>query len=175
MPQVALRKRPVTVSPNGTGVATPRGVGMIWRDSFFQYAANFTFVTNETQQTTIPIQADAHFLCVMSMYDTSAAAGASGGTVVAAGGTTVQLQDVAGQRFLSSIAVPASCLFGTAREPYVWPFTHIFRANGGIILIVTGTTGAPQTVRFVFAGFKVPIGHVPQLDNPASTIAAGGG
>jgi hypothetical protein len=149
--------QPVSVQ-EGQGIAPQRTMSRVLKNSFFEYGQNFTFVANENQQATIAVQSDAHFICVMTMYDTSAGAGASGGTVLAAGGATVQLSDTAAQRFLSSIAVPISALFGSAERPFVWPFTHLFRANGGINISITGTTGAAQTVRLVFAGYKIPVG-----------------
>lgn len=145
------------------GLAPQQTMARVLKNSFFEYGQNFTFAANENQQATIPIQSDAHFVCVMTMYDTSAGAGASGGTVLAAGGATVQISDSAQQRFLTSIAVPISCLFGSGQRPFVWPWTHLFRANGGINISITGTTGAAQTVRLVFAGYKIPVGQAAGL------------
>jgi hypothetical protein len=142
------------------------GLGNITRDAFFQYSQRFVFVGNETQQATIQIQADAHFICIDSTYDTNiAAAGGFGAGVASAfGGSLVQLTDVSSQRLLSNNPLPASTLFGTAQRPFVWPFSHLFRANGGITLNVTGITAVTaQTMHFVFSGFKVPIGSVPEL------------
>ena len=149
--------QPISVQED-QGIAPQRTMARVLRNSFFEYAQNFIFVANENQQATIAIQSDAHFICVMTMYDTSAGAGASGGTVLAAGGSLIQIADTAAQRFLSNVQVPVSALFGTAQRPFVWPFTHLFRANGGINISITGTTGAAQTVRLVFAGYKIPVG-----------------
>lgn len=154
------------IQPVGGGApVVPRGLGSITRDAFFQFVQNFAFLGTETQQATIQIQADAHFLCVMTTYDTNlaAAGGFGAGTASQFGGTTVQVTDASSQRFLSSGPVPASALFGTAQRPFVWPFTHLFRANGGITIQATGVIAAAQTVRYVFSGFKVPIGSVPEL------------
>lgn len=159
-----MRKLAVPVSvmeQQGLDVARVRSA--VLRNSFFQYVQNFVFVANETQQATIAIQSDAHFLCVMTLYDTNGAAGAGVVPGLLSGGSLVQLTDASGQRFLSSNPVPASALFGTAQRPFVWPFTHLFRANGGITISTTGTTGAAQTVRYVFAGYKVPVGSIPEL------------
>lgn len=156
----SMRKvaQPISVQ-EGQGLAAQQTTARVLKNNFFEYGQNFIFVANENQQATIPIQSDAHFVCVMTMYDTSAGAGASGGTVLAAGGATVQISDSAQQRFLSSIAIPISALFGTAQRPFVWPWTQLFRANGGINISITGTTGAAQTVRLVFAGYKIPVGQ----------------
>ena len=141
-----------------------RALGQIVRDSFFQYVQNFTFtVGTENFQITIPVQADAHFICVATQYDSSLAVGAGGGTVLASGGSLIQLTDTSAQRFLQSAQVPISALFGTAQRPYVWPFTHLFRANGGIGISITGTAAAGQVQRLVFAGFKIPVGSIPEL------------
>jgi hypothetical protein len=160
------------------GQASPAGrirrkLGDILFDSFFQYAINFVYTTgSEALQGTIPIQADAHFLCVETVYDmqlTTVPAFASTGIGVlpalAAGGYLVQLTDGGTQRFLSNIQLPASTLFGTAQRPFVWPFTHLFKANTSIGVASTGigTPVALTTVRYVFAGFKIPLNSVPEL------------
>jgi len=138
----------------------------VLNNSFYEYAVNFTFVGNEQQQSNIQIQSDAHFSVVMTAYDTNIAAtgGFGAGTAAQFGGSLVQLTDVAGQRILSNIAVPASTLFGTAQRPFVWPFTHLFRANSGITVQATGIVAATaQTVRYAFIGYKVPVGSVAGL------------
>jgi hypothetical protein len=148
-------------------------LGQITRDSFFQYAVTFGVaptvftVGTETFNVTIPIQSDAHFICVMTEYDNSlqAATANNGAAGIVGGGAVVLLTDTSAQRQLASQQVPVNTLFGTAQRPYVWPFTHLFRANGGIGVQITGTAvaGAGQIIRLVFAGFKVPIGAVPEL------------
>jgi hypothetical protein len=150
-----------------------RKLGDILFDSAFQYGINFAYTTGvEALTGTIPIQSDAHFMCVETMYDmhlTTVPAFASTGIGVvpalAAGGYLVLLTDGGTQRALSNIAVPASTLFGSAQRPFVWPFTHLFKANTSIGILSTGigTPSALTTVRYVFAGFKIPIGSVPEL------------
>jgi hypothetical protein len=150
-----------------------RKLGDILFDSAFQYAINFSYTTGvEALTGTIPIQSDAHFMCVETVYDmhlTTVPAFASTGIGVvpalAAGGYLVLLTDGGTQRALSNIAVPASTLFGSAQRPFVWPFTHLFKANTSIGILSTGigTPSALTTVRYVFAGFKIPIGSVPEL------------
>lgn len=143
-------------------------LGDVFIDSFFQYAINIggaSFVTGlETLTGTIPIQSDANFLCVHGMYETGVATATNSTRVTLLnGGVLVQLTDGATQRALSSIPVPADTLFGTAERPYMWPLTHLFRANTPITFQVTGQ-GAPViglTFRFVLGGFKVPVGSVP--------------
>lgn len=179
--------------PNGIGVnqrrfgslagkGGPGVLGAIWRDSFFQYAStNFLFggAGTDTFNATIQIQTDAHFLCVMSMYDNNLIVPGTGALtgvgfpVAVNGGALIQLTDVSAQRQLQSAQVPINTLFGTAQRPYVWPFTHAFRAGGGIGINMTGAgaTVANGTIRLVFAGFKVPVGLVPELDNPALYLA----
>lgn len=149
------------------GSNAPRGgLASIARNSFFQYSVLFTLTANLTLQQTIAIQADAHFFCVMTIYDTSSLGGGAAtnnlATGITSGGSLVQLIDTSAQRFLQNIQVPASSLFGTAQRPYVWPFTHVFRANGAIGLNVTDTTGSTQNVRYTFCGYKVPIGSIPE-------------
>ncbi len=148
-------------------------LGQITRDAFFQYTVTFGVaplaftVGTETFSLTIPIQSDAHFICVMSEYDNSlqAATANNGAAGLVAGGAIVLLTDTSAQRQLASAAVPVNTLFGTAQRPYIWPFTHLFRANGGIGVLITGTAvaGAGQVIRLVFGGFKIPIGAAPEL------------
>jgi len=173
----AMRNR---VLSGGAGKSTPaadavvrRKLGDILFDSFFEYGIVFTYTTGlEARIGTIPIQSDAHFMCVESMYDmhlTDVPAFASTGIGVlpalAAGGYLVQLTDGGTQRAMSNIFVPASTLFGSAQRPFVWPFTHLFKANTSIGVAATGigTPVALTTARFVFAGFKIPLGSVPEL------------
>jgi hypothetical protein len=113
----------------------------------------------------------------MTMYDSSlivSGTGALTGNAVAInGGALIQLSDAGAQRQLQSAQVPINSIFGIAQRPYIWPFTHAFRANGGITFNITGAgaTNANAVIRLIFAGFKVPIGQVPELDNPASFAA----
>jgi hypothetical protein len=147
---------PVGVRPGRPGLV-PQNTGNVNFNDMFQYAANFTFVGNENQQVTIAIQSDADFICVLTTYDTNVAAGVPG---AAFGGSLVQLTDLSSNRALQNIPVPASSLFGTAQRPYWWPFTHCFRRNGGIVISASGITAATaQTVRYVFAGYKMPPGQ----------------
>jgi len=165
----------------GQGRATPaadaivrRKLGDILFDSFFEYAINFVYtVGTEALTGTIPIQSDAHFMCVETMYDVAltavpvfAVANLGALPQLGSGGTLVQLTDGGTQRALSNIQVPASTLFGSAQRPFVWPFTHIFKANSSIGILSTGVSAAAMaltTVRYVFAGFKIPLGSVPEL------------
>jgi hypothetical protein len=150
-----------------------RNLGSVIRDSFFQYAVNLTFDGTGVNNLTpvIPIQSDAHFLCVQTMMSNSAAIGISGAGVgveyleILHGGAIVQLTDGGSQRLLSLIPIPANCLFGSAKEPYIWPFTHLFRANTFIGINATGSAAvmAAGNLRLVFAGFKVAIGSFPEL------------
>jgi hypothetical protein len=162
--QALLSRR--TVPVGGGGPVVPPGLGNITRNAFFQYSQRFVFAGVETQQQTIQMQADSHFLCVASIFDSNSPVVGAFGIGIAAqfGGSLVQLTDVAGQRLLSNNPLPASTLFGTAQRPFVWPYTHLFKANGGITLSVTGVNAATaMTVHFVFCGFKVPIGDLPQF------------
>lgn len=137
------------------------GLGSIIRNSFFTYIQNINFTANETQSFTIQMQSDAHFLLVSMAA--SAQTGAGAAITQPDGGSTYQLRDSSGQRLLSSAPVALANLFGTAQRPFILPYTHIFRAGGGIGIDATGATGAAQTVRLSFHGFKVPIGDVPWL------------
>jgi len=157
-----------TLAPRIVGL-NARSVADVRRDQFFQYTATFTFVTGlETFAVNITVLNDAHFMCVSTSYanslevSTALAGGAGGPVAILNGGGIVQITDGHG-RLLSNAAVPVTCLFGTAREPFVWPFTHWFRANGFIGLQVTGAgaTMAAGVLRLVFNGFKVPPSALP--------------
>lgn len=156
-----------------------RNLGSVVRDSFFQYAVNITFGAGgvDNQTPVIPIQSDAHFLCVQTMMSNQSAVGVTGAGVgtpyveILHGGAIVQLTDGGSQRLLSIIPVPANCLFGSAKEPYIWPFTHLFRANTFIGVNATGSAAGAAGVgmtnmnlRLIFAGFKVVIGSFPELE-----------
>lgn len=142
-------------------------LGDVFIDSFFQYSitlggTQFAAGT-ETLTGTIPIQSDADFICVHSMYETGVAtATASTKATLLNGGTLVKLTDGATQRDLTNLVggVPADCLFGTAERPYMWPLTHRFRANTPITFQVTGQGAAliGLNQRYVLGGFKIPIG-----------------
>ena len=90
-------------------------LGDVFLDSMFWYGAALggaSFITGlETLTTTIPIQSDANFLCVHTMYDTGIP-GATASTQVTLlnGGIVVTLTDGATQRSLSNIPVPAGFL-----------------------------------------------------------------
>ena len=150
-------------------------LGDIFIDSFFQYSITMTYVVGtETLTNVIPIQSDADFICVHSMYDdghpSSAAAAQAAANIPANftnGGSLVKLTDGATQRDLTNLVggVPASCLFGTAQQPYMWPLTHRFRANTPIGFQITGQTVllAALNQRFVLGGFKIPLGTYMHL------------
>jgi hypothetical protein len=155
-----------------------RNLGSVIRDSFFQYAINITFGAGgvDNQTPVIPIQSDAHFLCVQTMMSNQSAVGNPAATTatpyvdILHGGAIVQLTDGGSQRLLSLIPVPANCLFGSAKEPYIWPFTHLFRANTFIGVNATGSVAGAagigmtnMNLRLIFAGFKVQIGAFPDL------------
>jgi hypothetical protein len=161
----AMQQRAAAAAANGAPLVRRR-LGDILYDSFFQYVQNFTYtVGTEALTAVVPIQSDAHFLCVETVYDL----GTATGVVPAAlsGGALIILTDGGSQRQLSSAQVPVSALFGTAQRPFVWPFTHLFRANSSIGIVATGSSAALMagiTMRLVFCGFKVPKGSVPELD-----------
>ncbi len=156
------RRRTVSLNANAYPGPIRGGLGSIVRNSFFTYIQNVSFTANETQSFTIQMQADAHFMLVTTTAAAQTAAGAA--LTIPDGGSLIQLRDTSGQRLLSSGPVPLANLFGTAQRPFVLPYTHIFRAGGGITIDATGTTGAAQTLRLAFQGYKVPIGSVPWLD-----------
>lgn len=149
---------------------TRRKLGDIFFDTFFQYAIPFTFTTgSETLTGTIPIQSDAHFLCVHSMYDTGVPVATEATRITLLnGGALVTLTDGGNQSMLSNIPVPADSMFGTAQRPYMWPFVHLFRANTPITfqLVGQGAGSAGLTMRFVLGGFKVPLNSGAALGLP---------
>jgi hypothetical protein len=134
----------------------------VLRNSFFTYDITFPFTAAppSTLTDTVRIQSDAHFICVMSMYDSQDTAQIQN-TVL--GGALVQMQDTAGQRLLSTNPVPINTIFGTGQRPFVWPYTHLFRANGGILINIqnfAALVGGNQRYRLVFGGYKIPVGSV---------------
>ena len=153
-------------------------LGDVFVDSMFQYSITMggaAFVTGlETLVGTIPIQTDADFLCVHSMYDDGGlATGLLGARkpVLANGGVLVKLTDGATQRDLTNLVggVPVTALFGSAQRPYMWPLTHLFRANTPISFQITGQGIGPPTVigvtfRFVLGGIKLPANTGIQTD-----------
>ncbi len=157
-----MRKRIIPASTGGRYL--PRSMAAVIKNSAFFYDILFTFTAVGQQlQDIIRIQSDAHFVCVSSQYDS---ADAQPSTLLQGGGT-IQLQDSSGQRFLSVNQVPFSTIFGTGQRPFVWPFTHIFRANGGIVLTATNQAALVAGVhryRFVFAGYKIPPASVTESD-----------
>lgn len=163
------RRRTVSMNANSFPGPIRGGLGSIVRNSFFTYVQNITFTANETQSFTIQIQTDAHFMLVTTAatFQTAAAAAIANPD----GGSLYQLRDSSGQRLLSSGPVALNNLFGTAQRPFVLPYTHIFRAGGGIGIDATGATGAAQTVRLAFHGYKVPIGSVPWIDSEFRELA----
>lgn len=143
-------------------------LGDVFIDTFQQYGVavgGAAFVTGlETLPATIPIQSDANFLCVHTLYDPGIVdADTDPRFTLLQGGVLVTITDGATQRALSNIPIPVNCLFGQATMPYMWPLTHLFRANTPIGIQVTGTAAAMIniTVRLIFGGFKVPVGSVP--------------
>lgn len=142
------------------------GLGRIYRDSRFDVILTAVFTAGtETLNLSFAIQNDAHFLCVETTYTNSlvlAAAGALPPTI-AQGGAFIQLTDGRTQKPLSNAQVPTDCLFGTAREPFVWPIPHVFAANSPLVATVTGIGAAMAgaTIRYVFSGYKVPLGSGP--------------
>jgi len=148
-------------------------LGDVFIDSFFQYSVTVggaSFVTGlETLVATIPIQTDADFVCVHSVYeDSQIATGLAAAPNVGKplnGGILVRMTDGATQRDLTNLigGVPVTSLFGSGQRPYMWPLTHLFRANTPISFQVTGQGVGPPTVvgmtfRLTLGGFKVPTG-----------------
>jgi len=178
LPTDAQRMRNSPLASKAADRMIRRKLGDILFDSMFQYAINFAYVTGvEALTGTIAIQSDAHFLCVESVYDlaltavpaigaTNLGPGMSAASQAGLGGTLVQITDGGTQRAMSNILLPASALFGTGQRPFVWPFTHLFKANTSIGVASTGVSAALMaltTVRYVFCGFKIPLGSVPEL------------
>jgi hypothetical protein len=143
----------------------PRKLGDVLIDEYFEYIATVTFTALQNVITNIPIQADAHFYCVSSYFNSSTASGANTfmGACQNRGGSLVQLTDGGSQRQLSNAQVPANCQFGTSQRPFIWPLRKIFRANTSITINATDTTGGAQVVDYVFGGFKIPLGSAPEL------------
>lgn len=140
----------------------PRVLGRIGRDSRFDYSIVITFVTGTDNFTpNIPIQQDAHFLCVETTYANSLVVCAGGSTVpvFAFGGALVQLTDGRTQKPLQNTRVPVDSIFGHGREPFVWPIPHIFAANSPLGIDITGSVAgmAGGAIRLTFSGYKVPI------------------
>lgn len=155
---------PAQLSPTSPRVMS---LGDVTRDIFFQYSVTVTFSAAGTDTFTpvIQIQNDADFICVQTMYSNSAEIGNAVATTatpflrVLHGGALVQFTDGSTQRFLQNIQVPLSSVAGNAWEPYIWPFTHKFRAGGFIGLNITGVGAVMNSanLRITFGGFKVPV------------------
>lgn len=137
----------------------------VLRNSYFTYDITFDFTVAppSTLTDTVRIQSDAHFICVMTMYDNQDFAAPPVQTAAALGGALVQMQDTAGQRLLSVNQVPINSIFGTGQRPFVWPYTHLFRANGGILINIQNflaLVAGHSRYRLVFGGYKIPVGSV---------------
>jgi len=157
---------------DGAPVMRAGRLGNILSDEFFQYAIAFTFPAGtETFNQAIPVQSDAHFMVMSTAYTNSLEVGniAANTSVnklsVVNGGATVQLTDNGNQHFLSSQLVPVNVLFGSGELPHIWEMSHLFRANTGIGVLITGTGAAVagQVIRLVFSGMKIPKGSRPEL------------
>ncbi len=155
------------ISNRPAGIPTQLKLGDIIYDEFFQYIATLSFtVALGTLVTSIPIQADAHFIWVAGVMNSNAATTTSSfqGAGVNRGGSMVQVTDGSTNRQLSNVQVPADCLFGSAQRPFVLPLRKLFRANSSIGINATDTTNtATQVTDFVFCGFKVPLAHWAML------------
>jgi hypothetical protein len=123
----------------------------VLRNTMFWFSKTFAGVgVGAVVSDSIQIQADAHFVCVMTMYDAT--------TLTPFGGALVQITDGSSGRSIMTEPVPASVSFGTAQRPFVWPYTHLFRANAFIGLQVTNQAAGANTIRLAFAGYKIPVG-----------------
>jgi hypothetical protein len=151
------------------GVMQPAGggrkLGDVFFDEFFEYILTVVLTSSENRITSIPIQADAHFVWVSAYMNSSLASGSATfmGACVNRGGALVQITDGGTQRALSNAQVPADCLFGTAQRPYVLPLRKLFRANTSIGFNISNLVAAEQTVDFVLGGFKIPLGSTGGL------------
>jgi hypothetical protein len=149
------------------GIPTQLKLGDIIYDEMFQYSVTLSFtVALGNIVTTIPIQADAHFIWVAGVMNSSAATTTSSfqGAGVNRGGSLIQITDGSTNRQLSNVQVPANCLFGSAQRPFVLPLRKLFRANSPIGINATDTTNTTsQVTDYVFCGFKVPLAHWAML------------
>lgn len=174
--QTVVARRTVAAGA-GAGAVTilnPRGLGNILYDEFFEYTITFTFTTGaENFQQVIPIQSDAHFICMSTAYTNDHEIGNNAATTatpyvrIVNGGATVLLTDGGNQHFLSNAPVPVSTIFGSGELPHVWEFTHMFKANTPLAISITGMGAAApfagQTIRLIFSGMKVPLAHAAAL------------
>lgn len=165
----AVRSAPIRMNP--------LGLGNILEDCFFQYAPQnpFTFTAgNENFQVVIPIQSDAHFVCVSSVYSNTNESGNAVATTstpyihITNGGAVIQLTDGGSNRPLSNVQVPVNSLFGFSAElPHIWAMPVLFRANTSIGINITGVAAtavfAAQVIRLTFNGYKIPLNSRPSL------------
>jgi hypothetical protein len=168
--QTSTVTRTVTAPP----MLNARGLGNILFDEFFTYSIVLTWTTGaENLQQVIPIQSDAHFVCMVSTYTNSHEVGNMAATTstpyvnIWNGGAVVQLTDGGNQHFLSNIQVPVNSIFGTGQLPFIWPLTHLFRANTPLAINITGMGAAApfagQVIQLNFHGMKIPLAHAQQL------------
>ena len=168
--QAVTAQRTVSSPP----MLNARGLGNILWDEFFKYSITFTFTTGaENFQQVIPIQSDAHFICMSTAYTNSHEVGNAVATTstpyvnIWNGGAVVQITDGGNQHFLSNIQVPVNVLFGTGQLPHIWEFTHMFRANTPLAINITGMGAAApfagQVIQLVFLGMKVPLAHAQAI------------
>jgi hypothetical protein len=163
MAQQAIAAQRTVSSPP---MLNARGLGNILWDEYFIYSRVFTFVTGaENFQQVIPIQSDAHFICMATSYTNSLEVFPFVGNWN--GGAVVQLTDGGNQHFLSNIQVPVNSLFGSGMLPHVWEFTHLFKANTPLAINITGMGAvaafAGQVIQLNFYGMKVPLAHAQQI------------
>lgn len=114
---------------------------------------------NGTSQFTLPIQADSHFLAV---YVAALVTTTDNLTLVYGNGATgpstklITLVDAGPNQPLSNVAVPLDNLFGTGQNQAALGLPKIFRASGGIGIVVQNlNTTTAHHVRLSFIGIRI--------------------
>lgn len=155
---------------NAPGPLAGHTLGLMYKYERFDYSIAIAFVTGlENFTPAIPIQNDAHFMCVEGTYTNSGVTRAGGNAnlepIFANGGALVQIIDGRTQKPLQNTRVPVDSIFGHGREPFVWPMPHLFASNSPLGIDITGIgVGPPSmantTLRLTFSGYKVPRSEV---------------
>lgn len=110
---------------------------------FYDYVLPPTaLVASQNLPTSIVIDADADFQCIWLIANST-------------GTFTCRFGDGATGRFFMSRAVNNVNLFGTAVAPFPMLPPYVWKRQGSIILDLTDTSLAPNTIQIVFSGKKI--------------------
>lgn len=112
---------------------------------FYDYVLPPTTITpavTPNLNTAIVIDADADFQAIWLLANST-------------GTFTARFGDGATGRYFMSRPVNNVNLFGTALQPFPMLPPYVWKHQGSIILDLTDTSGAPNTLQIVFSGKKI--------------------